>query len=83
MQHGFSIIATMRTYSIELRERNYPKFEGRYNAYVSCYGQLSGQYLGNIEEPIKMNVTESDIPDLLLSAESFIKEKSHTPVSVW
>lgn len=73
----------MRTYSIELRERNYPTFEGRYNAYVSVYGQLSGQYLGNIEEPIAMDVTEDNLPDILLNAESFIQLNKNCPVSIW
>lgn len=83
MLYGFSLLSNMRTYSIELRERNYPKFEGRYNAYVSCYGQLSGQYLGNIEEPLKYDVDQSDIPDLLLNAENFISNNKYVPVSIW
>lgn len=73
----------MRTYSIELRERNYPKFEGRYNAYVSVWGQLSGDYLGNIEKPLKMDVSKEDIPALLLNAEQFIWDNKYCPVSIW
>ena len=83
MTNGFSLISNMRTYSIELRERNYPTFEGRYNAYVSVYGQLSGQYLGNIEEPIAMDVTEDNLPDILLNAENFIQSNKYCPVSIW
>ena len=83
MQNSFSILSNMRTYSIELRERNYPTFEGRYNAYISCYGQLSGDYLGNIEAPIKLDVDYSDIPELLNNAESFIMVNRHVPVSIW
>lgn len=83
MNNAFSLLSNMRTYSIELRERNYPAFEGRYNAYISCYGQLSGCYLGNIEEPLKMDVCEDDLPELLLNAESFIQSHKHVPVSIW
>lgn len=83
MQNSFSLLSNYRTYSIELRERNYPTFEGKYNAYVSCYGQLSGQYLGNIELPIATNVTDQDIPQILLNAESFILENKYVPVSIW
>lgn len=73
----------MRTYSIELRERNYPKFDGRYNAYVSVYGQLSGQFMGNIEEPIQMDITEDNVPEILERAESFIQDNKYVPVSIW
>jgi len=57
----FSLLQNSRTYGIELRERNYPSFEGRYNIYVSVYGPLSGDYLGNIEQPLKMNVVEDEL----------------------
>lgn len=83
MLNAFSILKNSRTYSIELRERNYPKFEGRYNAYVSIYGQLSGQYLGNIETPLKMDISPEDMPELLEIAENFIFENRYTPVSKW
>lgn len=83
MQYGFSLLSNMRTYSIELRQRNYPTFEGRYNAYISCYGQLSGQYLGNIEHPIKLDVIESDVPELLINAGQFILDNRNVPVSIW
>jgi hypothetical protein len=83
MKNAFSILKNNRTYSIELRERNYPKFEGRYNAYVSTYGQLSGEYLGNIETPLKMDITPEDMPELLAMAENFIFENRYTPVSKW
>lgn len=82
MTYGFSLLSNMRTYSIELRERNYPTFEGRYNAYVGVYGQLSGDFLGLIEKPLKMDVTHNDLPELMLSAETFIKGNNH-PVSIW
>lgn len=83
MLYGFSIIKTMRTYSIELRERNYPTFTGRYNAYISVWGQLSGDYLGNIEEPLKMDITENEVPELLLNAEQFIEDHRYCRVSIW
>lgn len=65
MLYGFSNIATMRTYSVELRERNYPKFEGRYNAYINVYGQLSGEYMGMIEEPLAMDLIPENVSDIL------------------
>jgi len=34
MTTKFSLLSNYRTYGIELRERNYPTFEGRYNAYI-------------------------------------------------
>jgi len=83
MQNGFSIRANMRTYSLNFRERNYPKFEGKYNVYISVYGQLSGQYLGDIEEPAAMNVTEADAPAILEGAENFVMNHRNTPVSIW
>ncbi len=83
MLYGFSLRSNMRTYSIELRERNYPTFEGKYNAYVSCYGQLSGQYLGNIEKPIEMDIDENNVPEILLKAENWIMDNRNVPVSIW
>lgn len=83
MTYSFSTLKNYRTYSIELRKRNYPTFEGKYNAYVACYGQLSGQYLGLIELPIKTNITENDLPEILLGAENFISDNSHVPCSIW
>lgn len=73
----------MRTYSVELRERNYPTFEGRYNAYVSVYGQLSGQYLGNIDTPLKMDVCPDDVPELITAAEEFIMSNPNHQVAIW
>lgn len=55
----------MRTYSIELRERNYPTFSGKYNAYIAVFGQLSGDYLGAIETPIATDILENKVPELL------------------
>lgn len=72
----------MRTFTVELRERNYPKFEGRYNAYVGVYGQLSGEYLGAIEQPLAMDIDESNVSDLLLTAEKFV-QSNNNPVSIW
>lgn len=59
-----TVLSNSRTYGIELRERNYPTFEGRYNAYVEVYGQLTGDFIGLIEEPLKMDVVPSDLPEL-------------------
>lgn len=61
----FCLLHNMRRYSVNLRERDYPTFEGRYNAYISVYGQLSDKYLGDIEYPIAMDVTPDDIPFIL------------------
>ena len=83
MKLHFSLLNNGRTYGIELRERNYPKFEGKYNAYISVYGQLSGQYMGCIEEPLKTDITEAESIDLLNEAEKFIYNNRHTPVSIW
>ncbi len=83
MKYGFSIVNTMRTYSIELRERNYPVFAGRYNAYMAVYGPLSGEYMGLIETPIKLDITENDVPELLLNGEKFVKDNACCKVSVW
>ena len=83
MTFKFSTISNMRTYGVELRERNYPTFEGKYNAYISVYGQLSGEYLGNIETPLRMDVSAEDVPELLETAEAFIFENKYTPVSIW
>jgi len=83
METKFSIISNFRTYGIELRERNYPAFEGRYNAYVSCYGQLSGQYLGAIPEPVKMDIGEDqDATELIAAAEKLIMSGIYSPV-IW
>jgi hypothetical protein len=73
----------MRTYSIELRERNYPVFTGKFNAYIAVYGQLSGEFLGLVEKPLKMDVAESEMPALLESAEAFIWDNKHCPYSKW
>lgn len=83
MLYGFSLVANMRTYAVELRERNYPAFTGRYNAYIAVYGQLSGEYLGSVEMPLKMDIDENEVPALLESAEEFIWDNKHCPVSVW
>lgn len=83
MLNSFSLLSNYRTYSVELLPRNYPTFEGRYNAYIAVYGQLSGQYMGMIEEPIKLDVNESDVPELLLNAEQFIIDNRYAPVSIW
>jgi hypothetical protein len=79
----FSTVYNSRTYGIELRERNYPTFEGRYNAYVSVYGQLSGDYLGNIEKPLKMDISKDDLfaPELINEAMELIKSGHN--VSIW
>ncbi len=77
----FSLLSNGRTYGIELRERNYPTFEGKYNAYIAVYGELSGDYLGSIETPVKMNVTPCEIDNLINVAEPFIY--SHGRVSIW
>jgi hypothetical protein len=74
---------TGRTYGIELRERNYPKFEGKYNAYISVYGQLSGQFLGLIETPIKTDITEEEAPELLNIAEQFIIDHKFCTPTIW
>jgi hypothetical protein len=79
----FSIVNTARTFGLELRERNYPIFEGRYNAYISVYGQLSGDYIGNIETPLRMDVSIDELPQLLLEAEQFVTEGKNHRVSVW
>ena len=79
----FSIVNTARTFGLELRERNYPTFEGRYNAYISVYGQLSGDYMGNIETPLRMDVSIDELPQLLSEAEQFVTEGKNHRVSVW
>lgn len=83
MENRLSILSNYRTYGIELIERNYPEFLGKYNAYVSVYGQLSGNYMGCIEEPLKVEVTEEEIPNLLNQVEEFLKNNRYTPVSIW
>lgn len=82
MLYGFSIIATGRTYQIELRERSYAN-DGKCNAYLAVYGQLSGDYMGCIEEPIKFEITENEVPELLLDAEDFVFRHKHCRVSIW
>lgn len=83
MDVKFSIISNCRTYGIELRERNYPKFEGRYNAYVSVYGQLSGNYLGAIPEPVKMDISEDyNATELINEAERLIMSGRYKP-EIW
>jgi hypothetical protein len=79
---GLSILKNHRTFSIELRERNYPTFEGKYNAYVAVWGQLSGQYLGAIDTPIKSDITEDEAPQLLNELEAFISSHNVIPV-IW
>lgn len=71
---GFSLRKNSRTYGIYLRERNWPAFQGYYNVYVSVYGQLSGEFMGWIEEPLLMDVTANAIysPFLLSLAEQHI-----------
>ena len=83
MTTKFSTLNNKRTYGIELRERNYPSFEGKYNAYVSVYGQLSGQYLGNFETPLKTDITPEELPQLLEMAENFIFQNRFSFVSKW
>lgn len=82
MHNGISIIGTMRTYSIELRARTYPAFSGTYNAYVACYGQLSGEYLGACDKPIAMDIREEEASDLLSQVEAFVYEYGGYPV-IW
>lgn len=82
MEIKFSILSNMRTYGIELRERNYPTFEGKYNAYVACYGQLSGNYLGCIDIPLAMDINESDAANLIADAEKLIFT-SNRPAAIW
>ncbi len=82
MKYSFSILANCRTYAIELRERNYPTFEGRYNAYVSVYGQLSGQYLGAIPYSIASDITENEVPEILLNADKFVMQ-SNCRAEIW
>jgi len=65
-------IQSRRIYGIELRERNYPEFTGKYNAYVEIYGALENQYIGLIEIPLKMNVSPEDLPELLNMIPDFI-----------
>jgi hypothetical protein len=79
---NFSIVSNYRTYQIQLRERNYPKFEGRYNAYVNVFGQLSGDYLGTIEQPLKMDVTADCLTDtaLIKDAEKLIFSGHNTSI---
>ena len=75
----FSIIANMRTYCLEFRERNYPAFEGFYNVYVCVFGQLSGDYIGTIETPLAMNVDSSiDTNKLIESANELIYSNHKT-----
>lgn len=83
MKYGFSTRNNMRTYSLDFREQNYPKFEGLYNVYIAVYGQLSGEYLGSIERPLAMSQTEENASELLLNAEQFINDNRYTPVSIW
>lgn len=78
----FSLLSNYRTYGIELRERNYPRFEGRYNAYMAIYGQLSETYLGTIESPMAMDITPDDLPQLLEDAEIYIRGNT-AAFSIW
>jgi len=79
----FSLLCNYRTYGIELRERNYPTFEGRYNAYVACYGQLSGDYLGCLPTPLAMDVTPDEAPDLAIMAAEYITLFGHSKPMIW
>jgi hypothetical protein len=83
MFYSFSVVSTKRTYQIELRERNYPKFECKFNAYIAVFGQLSGDYMGSIEKPIATDITEDSVPGLLLTADKFIEDNRYYPVSIW
>ena len=83
MKLHFSLLSNGKTYGIELKERNYPKFEGKYNAYISVYGQLSGEYIGCFEEPLKMDITEDESINLLNEAEKFILNNRYRPVWIW
>lgn len=67
-------------YGIELRERNYPTFEGRYNAYIQVFGSLSNQFLGLIEEPLKFDVTPDEVPELQNMIEDFLKKNCRAGV---
>ena len=78
-----TLLSNYRTYGIELRERNYPQFEGKYNDYISVYGQLSGQYMGCIEEHFKINITENQAPEFTKDIEQFIQDNKYRPVSIW
>lgn len=81
MEIKFSIHRTARTFGIELRERSYPKFEGKYNAYVAVYGQLTGDYLGSIPEPLAMDIAEDEAINLIPAAEALIAQ-GYKPV-IW
>lgn len=70
-----------RTYGIELIERNYPAFEGKYNAYVEVYGSFTGDFMGLVETPLKMDVTPLELPVLANMLEEFISV-SHN-ISNW
>lgn len=83
MLNSFSIVSTRRTYSIDLFERNYPSFQGRYDAYIAVYGQLSGDFVGWFGTPLKMDVTKNDMPELLRMAERFVKDHAYSKVSIW
>lgn len=61
----FSSLKNMRTYSIELKECNYPKFDGKYNIYIGVFGQLTGEFLHNIDSlPIASKITKQQAIDL-------------------
>lgn len=54
----FCSLENHRTYSIELKECNYPTFEGKHNVYIGVFGQLTGEYLHNIDSlPLASKVT--------------------------
>ena len=78
-----TLLESGKTYGIELRPRNYPKFLGRYNAYLSIYGQLTGQYLGCIEIPMQTDITEAEAPELSNIAEQFIKDHKYFTPKIW
>jgi len=65
-----------KQYGIALRERNYPTFEGKFNAYVEVYGALSEKFLGYIDTPIKEDVTAQEIPQIQNMIEDFIKDRN-------
>jgi hypothetical protein len=71
-----------KQYGIELHERNYPKFEGRYNAYITVYGELSEQYIGKIEEPLKLDVCKDEIYNLANLIPDFIANNNYK-ISNW
>jgi len=61
----FCSLENYRTYSIELKERDYPFFDGTHNVYIGVFGQLTGEFLHTIDSlPIASKLTIEQAADM-------------------